>query len=132
NITRTLGVQPKALEFVGNDGRTLYSLNSDSTLRKLDLSSQTISRPLVAGVSEFSIDHDTKVVSYVGVDPDDKDRRVAGVYRDGDASGHVLRGTTTDAPLAITTSLYHGNDYFAISEGGAVSILRGSYPRTAQ
>lgn len=132
NVTRLLGVQPKDLQFVGTDGRTLYSLNSDSTLRKLDLGSQTISRPLVGKVSSFSIDHDTKIVSYVGVDPGDSERRVVGVYRDGDAKGYVLRGITTDSVLAITTSLYHGNDYVAIAEGGTVTVLKGSYPRSEQ
>lgn len=132
NVTRLLGVQPKDLQFVGTDGRTLYSLNTDSTLRKLDLGAQTISRPLVSNVSSFTIDHDTKIVGYVGVDPKDSERRVVGVYRDGDSSGFILRGTTTDSSLGITTTLHHGNDYFAVAEGGTVTILKGAYPRTEQ
>lgn len=130
NVTRKLSVNLKELHFVGNDGRTLVGLMSDGIIRKLDLGSETISRALVTNVTSFSIDPGTKIVNYVGVDPQDSKRRVAGVYRDGDASSYVLRGTVGDSPLLVTSAVYHGNNYVAIAEGGTVTLLRGSYPKS--
>ena len=130
NISRSLSVDISEADFVGNDGRTLYALLADKTIRKLDLGNLTISRALVSRVDSFAIDYESKIISYVGVDPADEARKVAGVYRDGDASGHVLRGTITGAPLRIDATAYHGSIFYAISEGGSVTILRGDYPRS--
>lgn len=130
NLTKQLGIQAKDVQFAGTDGRSFYGLMSDGAIRKLDLGNQTISRTLVTGVESFTFSHTTKVLSYVGADADDATRKVAGVYRDGDASSYVLRSAVKETPLAIATGLYHGNDYIAIAEGGAVSVLRGAYPRS--
>lgn len=130
NVSDSLNVDIEHVDFVGNDGRTLYALLTDGTLRKLDLGNQTISRALVSGVSAFNVNHETKVVGYIGVDQNDSARAVAGVYRDGDASGYVLRGTVTGAPLSVSSATYHGSDYFAVSEGNSVAVLRGNYPRS--
>lgn len=131
NVSRVLQVSLRDMQFVGSDGRTFYGLGADGIIRKLDLGSQTISRALVTNVDKFSIDPDTKIVSYSGLDPQNIERKVVGVYRDGDASGYILRGTTADIQLGIATGMYHGSNYVAISEGGSISILRGSYPASS-
>jgi len=130
NLTKQLGVQVKDVQFAGTDGRSFYALMGDGAIRKLDLGNQTISRALVTDVESFIFSHTTKVLSYVGSDIDDATRRVVGIYRDGDASSYVLRSVAKETPLAIATGLYHGNDYIAIAEGGAVLVLRGAYPRS--
>lgn len=131
NVTRSLSVSLTDLAFIGTDGKALYGLAQDGVVRKFDLESQTISRALLRNVEQFSIDPNTKIISYVGVDPDNTQQRVAGVYRDGDTAGHVLRRTTSDDMMMIATSLYHGNHYVAIAEGEEVAILKGDYPRSS-
>jgi len=127
NITRLLSVGFKDLHFASSNGRTLYGLADDNNVRKLDLSSATISRALVSNVDNFDLfDNDT--VSYVGIDPADSTKRVAGVYQDGDDEPHVLRRVDSlDTVLKIAIGNYFNDNYVAIAEGSVVTILKGSY-----
>jgi len=131
NVTQVLNVSLKDLQFASTNGKVFYGLSTDGTLRKIDVSAGTLSRAFVTHVESFSI-YDNTVISYVGIDPSGASQRVAGVYRDGDESSHVLREVSTlDTALKITTSRYFSNDYVAIAEGNIVSILRGSYPSSS-
>jgi hypothetical protein len=131
NATQLLSVNFKDLQFAGTSGKTLYGLTTDGAIRKVDLGAGTISRAFVTHADSFSL-YDNKVVSYVGVDPSDATKRVAGVYRDGDEAPHILRSVaSTDIPLSIATGHYYSNDYVAIAEGNMVTILRGSYPSSS-
>jgi hypothetical protein len=129
NITKLLSVGFKSLEFAGTNGRSLYGLADDNNLRKLDLSSATISRALISNVESFDVFVDTNTISYVGTNPSDATKHVAGVYRDGDEAPHVLRQVNSlTTPLQIAVGHYFGDDYIAIAEGTQVSILKGNYP----
>jgi hypothetical protein len=131
SVTQRLGVGLKDMQFASTDGKILYGLTNDGTLRRIDLSAATLSRAFVTHADSFSM-YDNTVLSYVGVNPNDATQRVAGVYRDGDESSHVLRTTTTpDAVLKIATSRYFSDDYVAIAEGNVVTILKGSYPTSS-
>ena len=131
NVTRLLGVEFKNLKFAGTSGKILYGLATDGAIRKLDLSAGTISRAFITHVDSFKI-FDNKIISYVGTDTTDVTKRVAGVYRDGDESAHVLHSTSsTDAVLMIATGRYFSKDYVAIAEGNTVTILRGDYPSSS-
>lgn len=127
NVSTLLSISLSELKFSGTSGSTLYGL-TDGTVRKLDLSNATISRGLVSNVEDFNL-FDNTVISYIGTDPADTTHQVAGVYREGDESPHVLR-TVDDVttPLTIAATQYHGNDFIAISEGLKVTILKGRYP----
>lgn len=130
NITRTLGVNFKDIHFSGTSGRTLFGLADDGAVRKLDLSSGTLSRVLVSNVESFQL-YETDIISYVGTDPTDATKKVAGVYRDGDEVSHVLRRVNNDAVLAIAVGRYFTDDYVAIAENNKVTILKGSYPTSS-
>ncbi|MFZ1301502.1 MAG: PEGA domain-containing protein [Candidatus Microsaccharimonas sp.] len=131
NITRLLSVNLQDVQFAGTNGRTLFGLADDGNIRKLDLSSATLSRALVSNVESFNV-FDTTIVSYVGLNPADTTKRVAGVYRDGDEVAHVLRQVAaTDISLKIITGRYFNDDYVAIAEGKGVTILKGSYPTSS-
>ncbi len=118
NVTRLLGVSMTDVAFAGTDGKQLYGLLSDGVLRKLDLNTATLSRALVTHVASFNVAAQTSIVSYIGIDPDDTTKKVAGVYRDGDATSHILRSVSgSDTPLFIATGLYFGDYYVAIAEG---------------
>lgn len=132
NVTRLLSIGFKDIHFAGTNGKTLYGLTDDNNIRKLDLSSATLSRALVSNVESFSLSSDAATLSYVGIDPLVSTKRVAGVYRDGDEAPHVLRQTTSlDIPLKIAVGRYFNDDYVAIAEGAKVTILKGSYPTSS-
>lgn len=128
NLTRTLSIDLKDVAFAGTNGSTLYGLTVDGVVRKLDLNGATLSGGLISNVTRFSV-FDTSIISYVGTDPADAEVAVAGVYRDGDETPHVLRRVTNkEASLFIAVTKYYGSDYVALAEGDKVSILKGSYP----
>ncbi len=128
NITRVFSTGFNDIQFAGTNGKVLYGLTNDGTIRKIDLSAETLSRAFVTHVESFSI-YDNTIISYVGIDPNDAAKRVAGVYRDGDEAPHVLRtAASLDVPLKITTGRYFSDNYVAIAEGNVVTVLKGSYP----
>lgn len=131
SVSQRLSVGLNDLQFASTDGKILYGLTNDGTIRKIDLSAATLSRAFVTQVESFSM-YDNTVLSYVGFNPTNASQRVAGVYRDGDESPHVLRTTSTlDTGLKIATSRYFSDDYVAIAEGNVVSVLKGSYPTSS-
>jgi hypothetical protein len=131
NITQVFGVGFKELEFSGTSGEVFYGLTDEGTIRKVDLGPDTISRAFVTHVESFNL-FDNKVVSYVGIDTVDATKRVAGVYREGDETPHVLHTTTTlDTPVKIATAQYFGDYYFAIAEGDIVTVLTGEFPSSS-
>ncbi len=131
NVTQVLNVGFNNLQFASTNGKVLFGLTNDGTLRKIDLSAGTLSRALVTHVESFSV-YDNTILSYVGIDPSDATHRVAGVYRDGDESPHILReAPAADTVLKIATGRYFSNDYVAIAEGNIVSILKGRYPSSS-
>jgi len=129
NITRLLSVDFNDIQFSGTSGTSLYGLTTDGLIRKLDLSAGTISRAFVSHVSSFSMFEETNVLSYVGVDANDANKKVVGIYKDGENGPTVLR-STTDSSLALAIALgrYFSDDYVAIAEGTSVTVLYGSLP----
>lgn len=131
SVTQLLDVGFKDVQFASTNGKGLYALTNDGTLREVDLGAETLSRAFVTHVDSFTV-FDNTVVTYVGTDPDDATVRVAGIYRDGDEASHILRTTTIpDTVLRISTGRYFSNDYIAIAEGNVVSILKGNYPSSS-
>lgn len=128
NVTRVFSTGFSDIQFAGTSGKVLYGLTNDGTIRKIDLSAETLSRAFVTHVESFSI-FDNTIISYVGIDPTDATKRVAGVYRDGDEMPHVLRtATSLDVAFKITAGRYYSDNFVAIAEGNVVTILKGSYP----
>lgn len=131
NITKLLSVDFSNIQFASTNGKVLYGLAADGTIRRVDVGAATLSRAFISHVESFTV-FDNTVLSYVGIDPSDATKRVAGVYRDGDEASHVLLSTTDlDAVLKIATSRYFSQDYVAISENNIVTVLNGSYPSSS-
>ena len=131
NATQLLSVGFNDMQFAGTSGKVLYALTNDGTIRKVDLAAGTLSRAFVTHVDSFTL-FDNTIVSYTGTDARDGTKRVAGVYRDGDESPHILRSVSSpDVGLKIATGRYFGDYYVAIAEGNIVTILKGSYPSSS-
>jgi len=130
NITQTFNIAISNIYFSGTNGSIFY-VQSVNDIRKLDLSAGTISKQLVGNVTSFNL-YEANVVTYVGIGDATKNEQVAGFYREGDETSHVLRTTNKDTPLKIATARYFNEDYVVISEGKKVDILRGSYPTSVK
>lgn len=131
NLTKTLGSKFKQVAFIGTDNESLYGLTTDGILRKLDLGSETMSRALVSGVDSFTINRETKIISYVGVSTDDSGVRTAGLYRDGDENSHVIASSESDSRIMIASGKYHSYDYVAVADGQSILVYRGTYPSSS-
>ncbi len=129
NITRLLSVNFTDVQFSGTSGTSLYGLTSDGFVRKLDLSAATISRGLISNVSSFVVAEESDALSYVGFDPLDSTKKIAGIYKDGETGPTTIR-TAKDStlPLAITIGRYFSEDFVATAEGSDVIILTGNLP----
>ncbi len=129
NINRLLNVDFNDVQFTGTSGTSLYGLATDGFVRKLDLSAATISRGLLSKVISFSVSEDTDTLSYVGIDPADATKKVAGIYKDGENNSTILRSVDdVNKALAIALGRYFSEDYIAIAEGEKVTILTGRLP----
>lgn len=130
NITQIFSTGFQDVVFAGTNGKALYGLTNDGTIRKIDLSNETLSRAVVTHAEAFSI-YDNTILSFVGLDPSDPSKRVAGVYRDGDDVSHVLRTTNAEVPVRIAVTKYFSDMLVAISEDNVVTVLKGSYPNAS-
>jgi hypothetical protein len=131
NITRLFDVTISNIYFAGNGGNSLYALDSKD-IRKLDLSAETISKPLVNNVTSFDVYNESNIIIYNGNDISGANKRVVGLYREGDSKPYIIRTITgsADVPFYIATAHYFNEDYVAVAEGKKVDILSGSYPGT--
>lgn len=126
NITSLFNIAISSIDFTGTSGNKYYVLDAGD-VRKLDLSSSTITKPLISNVKSFSI-YNSNVITYVGTDIA-TGNQVVGLYRDGENSPHVLRSVTDKkAVIGVATTHYFNEDYLAISIDKNVDILSGSYP----
>ncbi|MFZ2125060.1 MAG: PEGA domain-containing protein [Candidatus Saccharimonadales bacterium] len=126
NITSLFNITISSIDFIGTGGNKYYVLSS-SDVRKLDLLSSTITKPLISNVKSFSI-YDSTAITYVGTDTL-TGNQVVGLYRDGESQPHVLRSVTDKkAVVGVATTQYFNEDYLAISVNKNVDILSGSYP----
>lgn len=131
NVTRVFGTGFKGLEFASTNGKVLYGLTNDGTIRRVDLSAETLSRALVTHAESFSV-FDNTILSFIGTSVTDASKRVAGVYRDGDEAPHILRtAKSNEAALKIALGRYYTSNFVAIAEENVVTVLSGSYPSSS-
>lgn len=131
NATRIAGLPFTDLQFAGTSGKTLYGLSSGD-MRRIDLSSSTLSRVLATKVASFEMFGNNRF-SYVGEDVTNAAQRVVGFYSEGDDQPYVLE-TFKDpaARLSIKLGRYHSNDLIAYAEDDKVTIWSGRYPNIGQ
>lgn len=128
NISALMDIPISSVALSGTNGNILFVLTG-TDIRKLDLASATISRPLVSGVTSFEL-YGTGAITYIGNSQTDATKRVVGLYVDGDSISHILRTIDGDpnVPIRVTSSHYFDKDFIAISYGQKVDIIGGTYP----
>lgn len=132
NVSRVVGVSLRDIQFASSNGKVVYALTDDNSLRRIDVTARTISHPLIPQVKQYSL-FGNNVISYVGSDTADASLSVAGVYREGDENPHVLyTASAADMPLKIQVGRYYSDDYVAVAEAAKVTLYKGSYPTSNQ
>lgn len=128
NVTRSLNIAIDSAQFSGTSGSQLYVLSAGD-IRKIDVAGGTISRPFASKVASFDL-YGSDIIAYVSQPVAETGMQSVGIVREGDKVPHVLRTVkaSSEEPLHIATSRYFNEDYVAISVGGNVDILRGTYP----
>lgn len=129
NISARLGLTSDRLLFAARDGRTALAMTDATSVRRLNLSDETISRPLITNADEFSVFNENVLMYTTKADPVNKLRTV-GYLGDGMEIGQPLT-TFPDDGQAIHSAMseYFGKRYVAWSHGTSVQISVGSLPK---
>lgn len=125
NISQLVGVDASQIIF-GNNSSTVLFAQIGNTIRRIDRSNATLSKPLVDNIAEFSLYGDDTVI-FTSQPREKTGKRDVGYYRIGEDKVYVV-GTYADtagvsARMAI--SQYFGDTYFAVAHGGTVDIFLG-------
>lgn len=128
NASSLLDIAIDDLKFLGTSGNVFYAL-SGGDVRKLDLSSATISRSLVTSVKSFSV-YSGDTLSYVATKQDATGtNQVVGIYRDGDDAPTVLdEAALAVVPFNIAITSFHNEDYVAVLKSTSINISYGNFP----
>lgn len=131
NVTKLLNIDASKLIFSGNNPYILYA-QIGTDVRRIDLGSATMSRPLASNVSEFSIYEDSTIVFTTLLDSETKKRSV-GYYDEGSDKVRIIRSYSDDgvASLHVAIGEYFNEYYFAVAYGEKVDILKGDFSNPA-
>ena len=126
-MSKLLNIDASKLIFSGNNPKVVYA-QIGTDVRRIDLGSATMSRPLASNVAEFSIYEDSTIVFTTLLNPETKKRSV-GYYDAGSDKTRIVRSYTDDgtASLHFAVGEYFNENYFAISYGEKVDILKGDF-----
>ncbi|OYX36814.1 hypothetical protein B7Z00_04380 [Candidatus Saccharibacteria bacterium 32-50-10] len=128
NISKSLGVDIRAVEYSLASSNTLYLLTATHEVRRADLSATTLSGPLITNVESFA-QSDRSTVTYTTLANEAMQRSV-GYLTSGAAKPRVARTYTDEGavPAWFRTGTYYGQDYTVTAHGTTIEILRGDVP----
>ena len=126
NVSAALGIQPSKVVFAGGGDRLLF-VQTDDTVRRVNLSDMTLSRPLAAQVESFN-PYDDKLITYATT-PDEKNERTVG-YASVDIERSVPIGTypADGQPLQAVLKVYFNKKYLSVVHGQNLTIRSGDLP----
>ncbi len=127
SLASLFGIEIDEIYFTG-EGRSEVYVRTDDDIRKLNISAETISRPLVREVDEFSIYAEgTIVYTSTKKDSEGVERKVVGYYRDEMEKPVVLLAyeDIDDKPLHVALGTYYSSSYVAVAHGDTVNVYRG-------
>jgi PEGA domain-containing protein len=127
NVTKLLSIDASKVVFSGDNPKVLYA-QIGSDVRRVDVGSATLSRPLASNVAEFSVYEDSTIVFSSLLDPETK-KRTVGYYDQGSDKTRIVRTYTDDgiSPVHIALGEYFSETYFAVSYGDKIDILKGDF-----
>lgn len=127
NVTALLGISAGKVLFGAENGRTLYA-RTDNVVRRINLDSQTLSRPLVENIDDFWV-YKFDTVLYT-TKADDNKQRATGYITEGMEKPTVLRTFPDDGQMIhIAMGEYSNKRHLAIQYGTALVVTSGDLPR---
>lgn len=130
NVTRTMGITMSTAQFADTSGSVLYAL-VENTVRKINITNETVSSPLVGDVEEFHL-YDNHLVSYVSVSNQSTGHREVGIVKEGKKSIPIYSSSAPiTTPLHVVAGHYFDKDYLVVSEGKKVTIWNGTFPEVS-
>ena len=126
NITRDLGVDIVQLECDLDDANLLYVLTAARELRRINLSNNTVSGPLVTNVSEFT-QADRSTLTYSTLKDTVTNKRSVGYMTEGASKPRIMRSVNDGevATLGLLIGRYFGEQYMVFHQDKAVEIYKG-------
>ena len=127
NITKQLGIDATDVHYSRSSSSQVYMLTTKREVRRGDLSSLTISGPLITNVRHFSLTYDSTLVYETRLS---NGVRSVGYWTNGASKARIIKSYQDDgkAPLSIAMGEYFGDTYVAIVYAKAMTILRGDVP----
>jgi hypothetical protein len=129
NISSLVGSGISTLEFSRADSNSMYVLTDAHELRRVTLSSNTVSGPLLSNIAYFS-QGDRSTIAYGTLPDPTTKKRSLGYWTTSNAEPRVIR-TVVDTgarPADIRMSTYYGDQYVVFANGTDVEILTGDFP----
>ncbi len=127
NVTAELGVDVKKIAYSRGDSNVLYVLTAANELRRISMSSSTVSGPLASNVADFTTNED-KVIMYT-THEDDRGKRSVGYVSSGSNKAKVIASySDTAGTLLAATGNYYGDHYLAVLHGTTLKIVKGDFP----
>ncbi|MFA5172770.1 MAG: PEGA domain-containing protein [Sulfuriferula sp.] len=127
NISASFGVQPTKLIFAGNGNKLLF-VQSDNSVRRINLDEQTLSRPLVSNVEDFS-EYDDKTIIYTTLADTATAKRTVGYAAVDIAQPQTIHSYPADGqPLRAAMETYFNKRYISTVYGQKLTIESGSLP----
>ncbi|NLA42610.1 PEGA domain-containing protein [Candidatus Saccharibacteria bacterium] len=130
NLTKMLGANLTKVVFGNNSGTQLYSI-VDGAIRLVDVSDQTISRPLVEHAHSFSLFED--YVLFVSEPTEQKTQQV-GYMRKDFKQPRVVEAVPYDGshPARFDMGRYYDKYYFLVANGRQATLTRtNTLPHTS-
>lgn len=125
SINATFGVAPSKLEF-GGDGSRLLFVQTDDIVRRINLDDQTLSRPLVSKVAQYTV-YDEKSLTFVTTAVDGK-RSVGYAVTDIAQPVEIGSYAADDKLLQASMETYFNKRYVSILYGDKLTITGGDLP----
>lgn len=126
NLSTTYVIAPSRVEFAGGNHSLLFVQVGD-IVQRINLDEQTLSRPLVTRISDFTI-FDDKTIAYV-TKADAKSQRTVGYATVSIPEPQTVETYPADKkPLFVALSQYFNQTYFGIVHGNDMTVLKGELP----
>ena len=128
NISTGVGFDIASVSYALNDSNIVYMLSMTHELRRVSISSMTLSGPLASNVSNFVV-AEPNTVTYETL-PDANDQRIVGYVSADSNKAKVLSSYSAlnGATLLASTGTYYGDHYLAVLHGNTMDILQGNLP----
>lgn len=120
NITQRFGLELSQVHFSGNSGNVFYALAEGGSLRKLNLSEETISSPVAEDVREFKLYKNDHIV-YVA---QNSEKQKVGIYKEGVKKPTIVKEFKKLEPVHAAIADYYADMYLVIGDGENAEIYK--------